>query len=62
VKDLAEIPDNVKNVLEIRPVKWIDEVLALALEHAPTALADDAPQPVVAAKDATPTAEAVVKH
>ncbi len=62
VKDLVEIPDNVKNVLEIRPVKWIDEVLALALEHAPTALADDAPQPVVAAKDATPTAEAVVKH
>ena len=62
VKDLAEIPDNVKNVLEIRPVKWIDEVLALALEHAPTALADDAPQPVVAAKDATPMAEAVVKH
>ena len=62
VKDLVEIPDNVKNVLEIRPVKWIDEVLALALEHAPTALADDAPQPVVAAKDATPMAEAVVKH
>ena len=27
VKDLAEIPDNVKNKLEIVPVRWIDEVL-----------------------------------
>lgn len=40
-KDLAEVPDNVKKGLEIRPVKWIDEVLALALEHAPVPLADD---------------------
>jgi ATP-dependent Lon protease len=34
-KDLAEIPDNVKEGLEIRSVKWIDEVLALALTHMP---------------------------
>ena len=35
VKDLAEIPDNIKGNLEIKPVKWIDEVLQLALqEHA----------------------------
>ena len=40
-KDLAEVPDNVKKGLEIRPVKWIDEVLALALEHPPIPLADD---------------------
>lgn len=40
-KDLAEVPDNVKKGLEIRPVKWIDEVLALALERAPEPLADD---------------------
>ncbi|MEN9502947.1 MAG: hypothetical protein RI964_2232 [Pseudomonadota bacterium] len=40
-KDLAEVPDNVKKGLEIKPVKWIDEVLALALERAPTPLADD---------------------
>ena len=32
VKDLAEIPDNVKNGIEIIPVKWIEEVLANALE------------------------------
>lgn len=35
VKDLAEIPDNVKNHLEIVPVKWIDQVLEAALESAP---------------------------
>ena len=35
-KDLAEIPKNVKDKLDIRPVKWIDEVLAVALQHMPT--------------------------
>jgi len=35
VKDLAEIPDNVKNKLEIVPVKWIDQVLERALERQP---------------------------
>lgn len=35
VKDLAEIPDNVKNQLEIIPVKWIDRVLETALERQP---------------------------
>ncbi|MFC3873586.1 endopeptidase La [Neisseria musculi] len=35
VKDLEEIPDNVKEGLTIHPVKWIDEVLALGLEHQP---------------------------
>ncbi|WP_028536600.1 endopeptidase La [Paludibacterium yongneupense] len=40
-KDLAEIPANVRNKLEIHPVKWIDEVLALALESQPLPLDDD---------------------
>ncbi len=31
VKDLTEIPDNIKNRIEIIPVKWIDQVLELAL-------------------------------
>jgi ATP-dependent Lon protease len=35
VKDLVEIPDNIKNKLEIIPVKWIDQVLDLALERKP---------------------------
>ena len=38
--DLKEIPDNIKVDLKICPVKWIDEVLELALEHLPTALTD----------------------
>ena len=35
VKDLVEIPDNIKDKLEIKSVKWIDEVLELALERSP---------------------------
>jgi ATP-dependent Lon protease len=35
VKDLAEIPDNIKGNLEIKPVKWIDEVLQIALKNMP---------------------------
>ena len=35
VRDLKEIPDNIKESLEIRPVKWIDEVLDLALAYPP---------------------------
>ena len=40
VKDLADIPDNIKNKLEVVPVKWIDQVLQYALERMPTPLAD----------------------
>src|SRR5215813_8830982 len=35
VKDLVEIPDNIKNKLEIVPVKWVDQVLEFALERQP---------------------------
>ena len=62
VKDLADIPDNVKNVLEIRPVKWIDEVLAIALERAPVPLADEVVAPLAVQKDEALVAEPVVKH
>jgi ATP-dependent Lon protease len=37
-KDLAEIPDNIKAKLEIVPVRWIDQVLEMALAHQPTPL------------------------
>ena len=40
-KDLQEIPDNVKSGLEIIPVKWIDQVLKVALERQPVPLTDD---------------------
>jgi ATP-dependent Lon protease len=52
-KDLAEIPDNIKAKLEIIPVRWIDQVLEVALAHQPTPLprgsvaADDPPKPKV---------------
>jgi len=50
-KDLAEIPNNIKAKLEIIPVRWIDQVLEVALSHQPTPLpkgsvaADEAPKP-----------------
>jgi len=40
-RDLKEVPDNIKEDLEIRPVKWIDEVLAIALEYMPEPLSDE---------------------
>jgi len=42
-KDLQEIPENVKNGLEIVPVRWIDKVLEVALERMPTTLPEEAP-------------------
>ena len=44
-KDLVEIPDNIKGKLDIKPVKWIDEVLEIALASLP------APLPVPPAAD-----------
>lgn len=41
IKDLAEIPDNIKNRLEIHPVKWIDQVLDMALERKPQPLPEE---------------------
>ncbi len=41
VKDLQDIPENVKNNLEIVPVRWIEKVLEMALESMPVALPDD---------------------
>ena len=41
LKDLADIPDNVKSSLDIVAVKWIDKVLAVALERPPVPLAEE---------------------
>ena len=62
-KDLQEIPDNVKSGLEIVPVKWIDQVLQVALERQPVALPDEdaavaAPLPLAAPAEIAGT----VKH
>ncbi|MBU1352655.1 MAG: endopeptidase La [Gammaproteobacteria bacterium] len=49
VKDLQEIPDNVKSGLEIVPVRWIDKVLEIALESQPVPLTDEEVAVVAAA-------------
>ena len=62
VKDLVEIPDNVKNHLDIHPVKWIDDVLEIALERMPEALADTVEVPVVSSVNAQSDETVVTKH
>jgi ATP-dependent Lon protease len=62
-KDLQEIPDNVKEGLEIVPVKWIDKVLEVALERQPTPLTEEEVAAAQAAAAATAAAStAAVKH
>ncbi len=51
VKDLTEIPDNIKNALEIIPVRWIDKVLELALERKPEPLPEKEADAVAAIAD-----------
>jgi len=63
VKDLIEIPDNVKNKLEIHPVKWIDQVLEMALERKPVPLPDVVPvSPPIAAIGEAADASVSIKH
>jgi len=66
VKDLAEIPETIKNRIEIIPVKWIDKVLELALERMPQPLADvpasvDAPKPL-AVEGSDPSGAGLLPH
>ncbi|MDZ5459581.1 endopeptidase La [Azohydromonas lata] len=64
VKDLQDIPENVKNQLEIVPVRWIDRVLEVALETAPEALPDEElPAKDAAKPEAAPAATGeAIKH
>ena len=68
LKDLTEIPDNVKAGLEIVPVQWIDRVLELALERLPLPLtAEDeaaaaATTTAAAAAVADPAGAVTLKH
>ncbi len=63
VKDLTEIPDNVKNNLEIVPVRWIDKVLEVALERAPQPFPEAPVAEAVVAKSAvTDPSDPVIKH
>jgi len=60
-KDLSEIPENVKKNLDIKPVRWIDEVLEVALQHLPTPIktGDDAS---IASAEAKKNKAKVVAH
>jgi len=63
VKDLVEIPDNIKNRLEIIPVKWVDQVLDVALERKPEPLARGPAQAAVPpVPEEKPGATTVVTH
>jgi len=66
VKDLTDIPDNVKNGIEIRPVRWIDQVLELALEKMPLPLpeltAEDIAKAAEASKAAAISSGEILKH
>ena len=64
-KDLQDIPENVKNGLEIVPVRWIDKVLEIALERMPTPLTEDEPvvqEVVTTVVASTPDVVGSVKH
>ncbi len=56
VKDLQDIPANAKNKLEIVPVKWIDQVLEIALEAVPQPLPEEDPGAAAAKPEAPPPA------
>ena len=62
VKDLQDIPEDVKNQLEIVPVKWIDQVLEIALERVPQALPDEEPAKPAEAAAPLPAASDVLTH
>ncbi len=62
VKDLQEIPENVKNGLEIIPVKWIDKALEIALVRMPTPLTDEEIASPVVATEPPKTESSAVKH
>ncbi len=63
VKDLAEIPETIKNRLEIVPVKWIDNVLQLALERLPQPASEATPDAPVAAQNGDAAVNAgVITH
>jgi ATP-dependent Lon protease len=62
VKDLVDIPENIKNALEIVPVKWIDQVLELALERKPVPLPEEAAVAAVQTAADAAAASGLITH
>jgi ATP-dependent Lon protease len=61
-RDLKEIPDNIKADLSIKPVKWIDEVLDLALQFAPTPIVLNEAELVVDKTNDRSTTDSISTH
>jgi ATP-dependent Lon protease len=61
-RDLKEIPDNIKADLKIIPVKWIDQVLEIALQSLPVPLSDDEYKALEAKALAVPSTAGATQH
>ncbi len=61
-RDLKEIPKNIKQHIDIRPVRWIDEVLQLALQHLPEPLSADASKDITAESKESGAGTKTVRH
>ncbi|MDP9137278.1 MAG: endopeptidase La [Pseudomonadota bacterium] len=63
-KDLAEIPDNVKSLLDIIPVSRMDDVLKVALTRKPKSIAwdEEAEEAAALARDRSPNDEGLTAH
>ena len=62
IKDLVEIPENIKGQIEIRPVKWIEEALDIALEHPLISLPVDQSEEIAIPPAENNTGKSLVKH
>lgn len=62
MKDLTDIPANVRSQLTIHPVKWIDQVIDLALEHKPELLPAPIAQPAISPGNEEKLIKSVIKH
>jgi ATP-dependent Lon protease len=62
VKDLTEIPENIKNHLNIHPVKWIDQVLEYALERMPKPLDEEGKEVPTSVAEAEKDPKTAITH
>jgi ATP-dependent Lon protease len=62
VKDLVDIPENIKKDLQIHPVKWIDQVLELALETMPLSLEEKSVEAAAVVPEVAVDINAPVTH
>jgi len=62
VKDLADIPANIKSQLTIQPVQWVDQVLDLALEHKPNVISAPIASSSLQSSTEDKVTDTVIKH